>query len=41
MDKRVIRETAAKICEGDSGKPSTSASGYLTSTHVSATTSGT
>jgi hypothetical protein len=39
MDKWVIREPAAKTCEGDSGEPSTSASGHLTSENVSATTS--
>jgi hypothetical protein len=37
MDKRVIREPAAKTCEADSGEPSTSASGHLTSENVSAT----
>jgi hypothetical protein len=41
MDKWVIREPAAKTCEGDSGEPSTSASGHLTSENVSVTTSAT
>jgi hypothetical protein len=41
MGKRVICEPTAKICEGDSGEPSTSASGHLTSENVSATTSAT
>jgi hypothetical protein len=31
MGKWIIREPTAKICEGDSGEPSTSASGHLTS----------
>jgi hypothetical protein len=38
-DRWVIREPAAKTCEGDSDEPSTSASGHLTSENVSATTS--
>jgi hypothetical protein len=41
MDKWVIHEPTAKTCEGDSGEPSTSASGHLTSENVSATTSAT
>jgi hypothetical protein len=41
MNKWVIREPAAKTCEGDSGEPCTSASGHLTSENVSATTSAT
>jgi hypothetical protein len=41
MDKWVIREPVAKTCEGDSGEPSTSASGHLTSENVSVTTSAT
>jgi hypothetical protein len=40
-DKRVFREPTAKTCEADSGEPSTSVSGYLTSEDVSATTSAT
>jgi hypothetical protein len=41
MDKRVVREPTADICEADSGEPSTSASGHLTSENVSAITSAT
>jgi hypothetical protein len=41
MDKWVIRDPAAKTCEGDSGETSTSAIGHLTSENVSATTSAT
>jgi hypothetical protein len=41
MDKRVICKPATKICEADSGEPSTSASGHLISENVSATTSAT
>jgi hypothetical protein len=41
MDKWVIREPAAKTCEGDSGEPSTSASEHLTSENISAATSAT
>jgi hypothetical protein len=38
MDKWVNSDPTAKTCEGDSGEPSTSVSGYLTSENVSATT---
>jgi hypothetical protein len=41
MDKWVICEPTAKTCAGDTGQPSTSASGHLTSENVSATTSAT
>jgi hypothetical protein len=41
MDKRLIPEPTAKTCEGDSGEPSTSASGHLKSENVSANASAT
>jgi hypothetical protein len=41
MGKQVIHEPTAKTCEGDSGEPSTSVSGHLTSANIYATTSAT